>query len=94
MTSTSTLTFLRAPRCHKAQTAIIEAAVHAADEIAGEMGLSEREREIVLRLAAGALLWLPKLWRGLRVQSSCLPCRSSHLSSPSSRLVPLVDKPV
>jgi DNA-binding CsgD family transcriptional regulator len=57
MTSVSTLAFLRTSKAHKAQTEIVA----AADEVAGEMGLSEREREIVLRLAAGALLWLPKL---------------------------------
>jgi hypothetical protein len=61
MTSTSTLTFLRTSRCHKAQNAIVAAAVHAADEVAAEMGLSERQREIVLKLGASALLWLPKL---------------------------------
>jgi hypothetical protein len=61
MTHEPTLRFLRTDKAHRAQTAIVSAAVRAADEVAGEMGLSEREREIVLRLAAGALLWLPKL---------------------------------
>ncbi len=61
MSSPSTLAFLKAEKSHRAQNRIIDAAIHAADEVAREHGLSEREREIVLRLAAGALLWLPKL---------------------------------
>ncbi len=57
----ATLTFLRTDKAHKGQNDIVAAAVHAADEVAREHGLSEREREIVLRLAAGAILWLPRL---------------------------------
>ena len=55
------MTFLRTDKAHKGQNDIVAAAVHAADEVAREHGLSEREREIVLRLAAGAILWLPRL---------------------------------
>jgi hypothetical protein len=61
MTTEVTRNFLKTPRCHTTMNLIVDAATRAADEAAREHGLSERQREIVLRLAAGALLWLPKL---------------------------------
>jgi hypothetical protein len=61
ITHQATLTFLKTARCHSATDTIVEAAARAASEVAHEHGLSDREREIVLRLAAGALFWLPRL---------------------------------
>jgi hypothetical protein len=61
MTTELTRAFLKTPRCHAAMNSIIDATVRAVDEAAKEHGLSERQREIVLRLAASALLWLPRL---------------------------------
>jgi hypothetical protein len=61
MTTASTLDFLKSARCHAASADLMAAITSAANEIARAHGLSERESEIVLRHAASALLWLPKL---------------------------------